>query len=66
MCLAQLVSLIKLGKKIKRKKEEEKEKKRKKEGIIGKQSGTSNLPSSFAQHLESDKDQHLKTIIEAY
>lgn len=49
-----------------RKEGERKEKKKKKEGIIGKQSGTSNLPSSFAQHLESDKDQHLKTIIEAY
>lgn len=37
-----------------------------KKKIIGKHSGTNNLPSSFAQHFGPDKDQHLKPIIEAY
>lgn len=51
---------------------EERERRRKEERkterrlIVGKQSGTSNLHSSFAQYLGPDKDQHLKTITEVY
>lgn len=58
MCVVQPVSLVQ---QVKKKKKKERNKR-----IIGKQSGTNNLPSSFAQHLGPDKAQHLKIITGAY